>query len=133
MENDAKEKPKGESLSVLDYEPKEKSFLQKWKDGHVTYEVIPNGEKCEETAKAKLRWNLEQGIWIAKVEGYYMVGYERGTKLTLPFSHNPCCLNDSAARKLLEAYRVPEDRIKLDDVATTNPSDLEKLAETSSQ
>jgi hypothetical protein len=68
-----------------------------------------------------LLWVEERGEWIAILSGSWVeMVYEDE-------SHSgPYALDETAARKILEAYGIPEGRIPLDTVHQTSPQALEE-------
>ena len=121
MENETKE---------LDYEPQENNAT-KLKNGNVVYEVKPNRRlSCETEANAKLYWDSAKSRWLASVSGKFLEGYEQGQQLFLDFCHLPAELNQSAIKKLLEAYKINSSKVELSEVPNLEPSKLEILART---
>lgn len=116
-----------QEMQVLDYEPLEES-VARLSEGRVYYEVKPKwGGPYEMEANAALYWDKERHRWLAEVSGKFLEGYEGGYQLILDFSHLPQTLNQSACRKVLEAYGIDQSKANLSDVPELDPSSLESL------
>ena len=121
----------GQEIQVLDYEPLEKS-VARLSEGKIRYEVQPNwGGGCETEAEATLYWDKEKHKWLAEVSGKFLESdwdKDTGGPLYLSFSHNPRALNQSACKKLLEAYGIDSSKVNLSDIPESEPSRLETMA-----
>jgi hypothetical protein len=131
--------PIDEKIQQLDYEPL-KSVKPVLKKNPMTiyeirYEVEPhwsNGE-CETSATARLYWDWHNKEWVAKVDGQWFQDYPKG-RTWLPFTAGEKFrLNESACRKLLEAYNIPEPKLaeygigSIMSAAKISPRKLERL------
>lgn len=118
-----------QQIQALDYKPLEKS-VARLSDGKIRYGVKPNWrEECEIEAEATLYWDTKRRVWLAKVSGKFLEGYERGEQVFLDFLHEPRTLNQSACEKLLEAYGIDPSKVNRSDVPELDPSRLETLAD----
>lgn len=84
-----------------------------------------NSRNCTEVI---LFWAPGRDEWIAVTYYEFFEGYEAGRSLYLDEYDGPFVLNDSACKKLLEAYRVDSSKISIEDVRKINPSNLEEVA-----
>ena len=118
----------GQEIEVLDYEPLETS-IARLSEGKIRYEVQPRwGKGCETESEATLYWDKNGRRWLAEVSGRFLEGYEKGEQVFLDFSHDPRTLNQSACKKLLEAYGIDPSKSSLSDIPELEPSRLETMA-----
>ena len=118
------------SLAALTYQPYENRSRPSWVDGRIEYDVIPDWEyNAEESATVSLFCDPERRMWLARVAGEFLEGYEQGQQVDLPFDKGPFTLNESACSKILDAYGIREETIDMDAVASTSPTELEKIAQ----
>jgi len=114
-----------EDLTELSYEsPEEYTCPDKT---NISYPVEPDWYRsCETEAMARL--SFKDGMWQALVNVTYLEGYSQGEQVFLDSIHGPHSLNESACEMILRVYNVPKHKIKLSDVSTTSPSELERLS-----
>ena len=103
----------------------------------VRYEVEPHlrEDLCETNTEVELYWDWVKKEWFAKVDGQWFQDYPKGRTL-FPFTlgKENFRLNESACRKLLEAYNIPESKLaeyrigSIMSVAKISPKKLARLS-----
>lgn len=93
----------------------------------ICYKANPHECEKELCAEVKLYWDWVKREWFAEVSGDLIQDYGEGVIRKWPFLKGPCSLNESACRKLLEAYNIHESKLKLGLVAKTSPKKLARL------
>lgn len=78
------------------------------------------------TRRVHLLWASGRDQWIAITYREFLEGYEHGRALYLDEYSGPFDLNESACEKILEAYAIQKENLKLENVAKTSPGELAK-------
>ncbi len=100
------------------------SLLSISRDDTIIFNAIPNRGRAEISAKVILMWSEKVKRWLAITYGKTTPAFDGGAHIIDNFREGYYVPNDSACRKILEAYKIPEGEVSLLDVRCMNPSQL---------